>query len=428
MAAKSKGKRAPKPANSATPITAEELENALLPTPAPERSSAKRQDANRAKSMETPDCAGDAPSVPQAKRAGEIPPVPPEIRERFIGIGSEYYFPDGAPAFKDHGRKLTTPSENTEVIRSMVSIAQSRGWNDLTVKGTERFRKDAWFAAQLAGITVRGYEPTAFEREHAVRAIGRRAAGAAGRTVDVDAVQNGGQLSGAMPGARLGDREAGERPERASSNRRPESDSASIAGRLVDHGRANYRHDPKEPPSYFVRLETARGDVEIWGVDLERAFRESLTRPTIGDDVTARATGRDRVKIPVDVRDDQGRVIGKDEIEVHRNRWIVERSEFLVHRAALAKVLRDPNIGPEEGTKRFPELQGSYLQLQVAKQGAQRDITHPEDRTRFVERARHALAEAIERGDPMEPVRLRERAPGRAAEPRKPARDIAPTR
>jgi hypothetical protein len=94
----------------------------------------------------------------------------------------------------------------------------------------------------------------------------------------------------------------------------------------------------------------------------------------------------------------------------------------------LAKVFRDPNITPEDGVKRNPELQGTYLQLQVAKQGAERDIGHPEDRVRFVERARYALADAIERGEPLEPMRMRERSANQVEKERMRARDLAPAR
>src|ERR1700730_13806712 len=47
--------------------------------------------------------------------------MPDEIRERFIGIGAKYYFPDGAAAFTDQGAKFTTRSESTEVIRILVA-------------------------------------------------------------------------------------------------------------------------------------------------------------------------------------------------------------------------------------------------------------------------------------------------------------------
>lgn len=79
-------------------------------------------------------------------------------------------------------------------------------------------------------------------------------------------------------------------------------------GRLVDHGRATYKHDPKEPMPYYVRIETRTGDREIWGVDLERAFRESLSRSTIGDEVTARAYGREPVTVSAPQLDAEGHV------------------------------------------------------------------------------------------------------------------------
>ena len=33
--------------------------------------------------------------------------------------------------------------------------------------------------------------------------------------------------------------------------------------------------------SYFVKIETARGDREVWGVDLEHAVKQSLTQPRV---------------------------------------------------------------------------------------------------------------------------------------------------
>jgi conjugative element/phage-associated large polyvalent protein len=326
-----------------------------------------------------PDATVAAPPKEPGSRA-----MPDEIRERFIGIGANYYFPDGVTAFTDHGTKLSTRSENTEVIRSLVAIAQAREWGEIKVTGTHRFRKEAWFAARIAGLDVRGYSPTEFEQERVVRAIARREAGREDGAADREPNRTA---------AERGDRSAGQRGTRAAEEQGP------ISGRLVDHGRANYKHSPKEPMSYYVRIETPRGDREIWGVDLERAFRESLSRPTIGDEVTARSDGRD----PVTVKTAEG------EVDTHRNRWIVERSDFLAERSAAADTFRDAAIKASEGVKAHPELQGSYLQLQAAKLGAERDIRDPEDRERFVSRARAAIAAAIERGEPLEPVRLRER-------------------
>jgi len=320
--------------------------------------------------------------------------MPEEIREHFIGVGGKYYFPDGTQAFTDHGAKLSTRSENTEVIRSLVAIAQAREWSEIKVGGSERFRKEAWFAARIAGLEVKGYTPTEFEQERLVRAIARREAGSTGPKTAAEAPEPEG---------------------RAGRSARSASDDDPITGRLVDHGRAPYRHNPKEPMSYYVRIETTQGDRELWGVDLERAFRESLSRPTLGDEVTARAVGQDPVTVTAPRRDAAGRVIGEQEIAAHRNRWIVERSEFLTERAQAARVFRDSAIKPAEGVKEHPELQGSYLLLRAAELGAERDIRNPEDQARFVARVRASIAAAIERGEPLEPVRLRER-PGRNPE------------
>jgi hypothetical protein len=335
-----------------------------------------------------------------AEKSGPTRVVPDEIRERFIGIGAKYYFPDGVAAFTDHGAKLTTRSENTEVIRSLIAIAQAREWGDIKVTGTERFRKEAWFAASLVGIEVQGYKPTTFEEERMARAVARRDAGAAGR-----------DPNGAVSESR-NDLGSIRNRSTVAAERRPATaeDLGPIVGRLVDHGRANYLHNPKDPMSYYVRVETDRGDREIWGVDLERAFRESLSRPTLGDQITVRAQGRDPVGVGTLERDNEGRIVGKQEIATHRNRWLVERNDFLAERAAAAQVFRDAKVKAADAIEAHPELAGSYLLLQAAKLGAERDIRNPEDRTRFVVLARGMIAEAIERGQPLEPVRLRERS------------------
>src|SRR5580704_4273588 len=136
----------------------------------------ERTQSSQPRPRAAPDASSSAATKEPSPRA-----MPDEIRERFIGIGAKYYFPDGAAAFTDHGAKLTTRSENTEVIRSLVAIAQAREWSEIKVTGTERFRKEAWFAARIAGLEVRGYTPSEFEQERLVRAIARREAGAAGR-------------------------------------------------------------------------------------------------------------------------------------------------------------------------------------------------------------------------------------------------------
>ena len=337
----------------------------------------------------------EASIEPQKSPAGETragtkrsDSVPEEVKRRFIEVKNKYYFPDGARAFTDRGTRLTTPSENTEVVKSLVEIARTRGWTEVTVRGTERFRKEAWTAARLAGIEVRGYTPTEFEQGYLARTLGRRADPAPVNDVERDPAPQG--LSAGKP-----------------KDRQP----GLIVGTLVDQGRASYRHDPKEAMSYFVKLETARGDRVVWGVDLERAYRESLTQPKVGDDVALRAVRAEPVTVKA--RDDNGKLT-TEEIQAKRNRWVFEKREFFVERAEAAQTIRDAAVTPQSAVNSHPELVGTYLQVHAAELAARR-IRDPEDQKRFVQLVRSALAESIARGEPLPAVRLKKSAAKREA-------------
>jgi len=124
------------------------------------------------------------PSAERAREAPAIQAVPEEVKKHFVQIRNRYYFPDGARAFTDRGDRLTTPSENTEVVRSLIAIAKSREWNEITVRGTERFRKEAWLAGRMAGLEVRGYRPSEIEQAHLVRVLARQNAVAPGESLE----------------------------------------------------------------------------------------------------------------------------------------------------------------------------------------------------------------------------------------------------
>jgi hypothetical protein len=298
---------------------------------------------------------------------------------------------------------LTTASENTEVIRSLIVIAHARGWSEITVRGTERFRKEAWFAARAVGLHVRGYQSSEFERGHLVRTLGR-------------------ERSASSNEAALASAHAPQQPD--TDTRDPHERGGLLTGSLVDHGRATYRHDPREPMSYFVKLETPRGNRIIWGVDLERAFKESLTKPQVGEEVGLRAVRQDAVKVKAHERDDLGKVIERD-LETHRNRWILEKGAFFESRAEAARTVRDTTVDPKQAVLKHPELVGTYLQVHAAKLAA-KQFRDPQDRELFVAKVRSALADSVARGEPLPPVRLRERAAERAPTSRPP--QAAPVR
>ncbi|MDY0977699.1 LPD7 domain-containing protein [Massilia sp. CFBP9012] len=89
--------------------------------------------------------------------------VPESVARRFLRVETEYYFQDRTPAFSDRGGKLATRSANPEIVRSMVEIAKARGWDTITVKGAEEFRRSTWMEATQLGLTVGGYKPAALD-------------------------------------------------------------------------------------------------------------------------------------------------------------------------------------------------------------------------------------------------------------------------
>jgi hypothetical protein len=281
------------------------------------------------------------------------------------------------------------------------------------VQGTERFRKEAWFAANSAGIQALGYTPTEFEQARLVRHIGERSAEASPR----------------KPAERSSEKRPAKGPTQRDEAERDAAPRARpgelITGRLIDHGPARYRHDSQQSESYFVRLEVGGREREIWGVDLERAFRESLTRPASGDMIGLRAVGRERVTVRAAAAGESQ----QNEKTAHRNRWIVEQRDFFASRARAARTFRDAELEPREAVQRYPELAGSYLQLRAAELTAQR-MRDAEDQRRFLAMVRGALADSIARGEPLAPVRLREPAAIRAAATpnRAQERDLAPVR
>ncbi|WP_322994260.1 Ti-type conjugative transfer relaxase TraA [Castellaniella sp.] len=83
--------------------------------------------------------------------------------------------------------------------------------------------------------------------------------------------------------------------------------SSPRAGRLVEHGKAPYEHDPANKLNYFVTLENAKGQRRtVWSVDLERVMAEN--KPELGDRIELQHLGNVPVTLP------NGTV-------THRNEW-----------------------------------------------------------------------------------------------------------
>lgn len=106
-------------------------------------------------------------------------------------------------------------------------------------------------------------------------------------------------------------------------------------------------------------------------------------------------------------------------MEVFRNRWVIEKQKLFAQRAGAAQVVRNESIGPRDAVRQHPELAGTYLNLRAAELAA-RALRDPEDQRRFVAQVRTAFADDIGCGEPLQPVRLRERAAPRVTKDRVP--------
>lgn len=361
-----------------------------------------------------------------ARSTAQPKAVPDDVRERFVRVGRDYYFPSGAQAFRDHGQKVVTRSENTEVIRAFVQIAVARGWRDITVTGTERFRRDAWRIATIAGLVVRGYRPTEFDKQKFVRELAaarepREAAEplvdpparARSRTAQDTRNTSQGQLDIAK------DAEAnGRKPhERASDSASSAAGSAAkrermYSGTLLEHGPAPYEFHPHGEPSYFLRIQTQRGAKVLWGKDLERAVEDVKVQS--GDEIHLRRAGRQTVTVKRKERDEEGRVLKEHDVKAHRNQWEISRDNAGMAQRELddsSREPRAPDSNSYSASRREPETQGALLALKGAQLFADRRIKDSSQRSAFVNAVREELVQVLNRGSAVPAPRLRPRAP-----------------
>jgi hypothetical protein len=161
--------------------------------------------------------------------------------------------------------------------------------------------------------------------------------------------------------------------------------------------------------SYYVQVGTDNGAIDLWGLDLKRALAEAKSRPKTGDLVVVRQTGQRDVTVRAREFDEAGRFLGERDKDTHRNRWSIEKEEFVRERAGLAAVLRDGRVSAERGTQAHPQLLGSYFIIKEAEEYAKQRYRTRQERERFVEYTRERLAQVVERGEALPTTRIRSR-------------------
>jgi hypothetical protein len=189
---------------------------------------------------------------------------------------------------------------------------------------------------------------------------------------------------------------------------RPEADRVTF-GRLLEHGPAKHLFHPKGQVSYFVRIDTARGERVFWSPQLKSAMAQSQTQPQIGDEIGVRENSIQPVTVIAHVRDADGNVTERrlDSARVH---WRIEKRTFFDERMLAAETLRNDRIHPREAVRNYPDLLPAYLILDSARKVAQRDIAAVANRERFLKLVRETVAHALERGEPLPSIALRNRS------------------
>ena len=210
----------------------------------------------------------------------------------------------------------------------------------------------------------------------------------------------------------------------------PRRSGQLLIGRLKEHGAANYQFRAKEEASYYVKLLTSRGERILWGKDIERAVKDGETKPKVGDLVGARRVRREAVTVTHRQRDAEGRVVSQEERHAHRTRWVVEKVTFFAERARLARRLRDEQLDVRESVRAAPELKSTFLSVRAAEDFAAKRIADPQDRERFLELVKGAMAGSIHKGEPLPSVRLKEglKRPQPAVAPKPAPKRDDPTR
>jgi hypothetical protein len=354
--------------------------------------------------------------APQAKAEAAPFPMPEEITRRFYRVDHKYYFPDRSLAFIDKGTKLKIESENAELVKLALDIAEARGWKGIRVTGTDSFRSRVWREASVRDVAVSGYEPTELERQDVERTRNRRAAS----EVPEPSPQ---KPAAAQLAKETVDREA--RPP-----------GRAIVGKLVEHGQAHYKNDEHQPMSYYATVASDDRVRTLWGVGLEKAIRESLTQPKPGDRIGIQHVGTETVRINVPVKDDQGNVTGERSIDTHRNVWVVEKEAFFAARhGTRADKASEPTADdaatrlkataalqdnqPEQAARSTGPRSVAVLAIGRVAQLFAEKYLNERDRQRFVDIVDREVVQRQARGEEIPEPRIR------TGEGREPSHDMA---
>ena len=311
---------------------------------------------------------------------------PDHITQRFLQTDNKFHFPDKSLAFIDHGKKLVTKHENKELVRSLITIAEARGWEQITVKGSKEFRQTAWLEASLLGIEVKGYKPTKVEVAHLESQLTKK--GSIENSIEQGIARKSSQdTSITSPNSSKLNTPIQEKtiPIR----------SGHFSGVLMEHGEDHYQFDKNNKNSYFVKIKTEEGEQTIWGVNLASSIAKAGVK--LGERVIINKENHEPVTVTKTEKDKQGKEVVTS-IPAKRNNWTVisaAKPEAFMHEE------RDKVI------EKYPELAPAYVTIAAAKKFAEQQGFSKENVERFLTIAKENLAEKMAHGEKIPSPNIR---------------------
>jgi len=344
--------------------------------------------------------------------------LPKSVTNRYVAHEGKFLDRKSeAVHFEDKGRSLSTASEDRDVIAHMVEVAKAKNWGELQLKGSEEFRRQAWIAAELAGVPTRGFKPGAQDRAVLTAAREAMRIGIGDKSSEVDKARTN-EMEAADPvGQKPAAPDAAKSATPARENTAPGGNPTTAAqpsalapgspgqgtptpagvtaGVLVAHGPAPFNHDEKQNDSYYATVRTEDGECTVWGLDLERAIGESGVQPS--QRIELEKGGIKTVTAQQRQFDEKGVELAPKSVVSRRNEWLVFSPDVpglptREQREALASVRRevDERHRIDEARERF--LNGDW------KYSKEQQKTLDEARERIkAQAAREVLRDEIKR-------------------------------
>ena len=320
-------------------------------------SEAGKEEKKSKTNDEHPNNTVESDEIFTARESIKKPVIPADIMKKYVRVENKYYAKHNTdtPEFEDKGNKLETKLNNDHIADVLVSIAESRGWDEIKVSGSESFRREVFLRAASHGMQVKGYTPNDQDRARLKQMVGESKSNIimdnqTNTKTDIDPVKEDKTLT------------------------------------LVSHGAAKYQNDEKNNDSYYVTTRDKDEKLKTtWGVDLERAINESGAK--LGDKIDIINEGQQQVSIKIPIRDETGKVVSFQTKETNRNSWNVKLAETWA------------NNDPQQSAKMYPELANATALAVAIDKKAEADGLNSVQRSVVAARTKQNIINSIEKGN-----------------------------